>query len=281
MKRLLLIALILLTMGGLFAANQTSLLARSLTTYSSLPTTSAGASEAASATMAMAKQLYEMGQFAQAAQAYQQLIDQGFADASLFYNLGNAYYKQEDYGQAILYYRRAQQLAPRDPDIETNLKLARAQAVDQFEAAEEGGLLNQLGQSTQAWFTLNELAMAALGIWILFMSLLLLRSAAKAGGAWRKGLQYALVAAGIVLVVGLLAMGSSLYATDSQPEGVIVAAEVDISSGPGSQYVTEFTLHSGAEVDLVETRGNWVRLALPGDELEGWVPASAVASVTG
>jgi tetratricopeptide (TPR) repeat protein len=281
MKRIALITLIALTMIGLFAANQTRLLAKSSSTITESSMMNEKSSSMAAETMFTASQLYEMGQFTQAAQAYQQLADQGFADSALFYNLGNAYYKQGDYGRAVLNYRRAQQLAPRDPDIEANLTFARAQAVDQFEAIDGDGAWGQLGQAMQDWFTLNELAMAALGMWILFAFLLLLYGSAQAGGTWRKGLQYALVATAVVLAVSVLALGSYLHMGNSQSEGVIVTAEVDVTSGPGAQYVTEFTLHRGAEVDLVEVRGNWVRLALPGGELEGWIPASSVEAVTG
>jgi uncharacterized protein YgiM (DUF1202 family) len=56
---------------------------------------------------------------------------------------------------------------------------------------------------------------------------------------------------------------------------------VGVTSGPGAQYTAEFTLHGGTEVDLIEMRGSWVRLALPSSEMEGWVPASAVEAVNG
>jgi hypothetical protein len=268
MKRLIIVAFIALTMLGLFAANQTMLLASSLST-------------APVEKMLTANHLYEAGQYAQAAQAYQQLVDQGTVDGALYYNLGNAYFKQGDDGRAILNYRRAQQLLPRDPDVKANLALARTQTVDQFEAVKGGGLLSGLGDAVQGWFTMNELAMAALAAWILFVFLFILYNSARAGSAWRGGLKYALVVAAIVLAVGVLALGTFLYVEKNRSEGVVVAAEIDVTSGPGAQYVTEFTLHGGAEVEFVEMRGNWVRLSLPGDELEGWVPANAVEAVSG
>ena len=76
-------------------------------------------------------------------------------------------------------------------------------------------------------------------------------------------------------------MGGQHVAPGTGTEGIVVAEEVDVTSGPGSQYVTEFTLHSGAEVDLLESSGNWARLVAPGTDLEGWVPASAVEAVGG
>jgi tetratricopeptide (TPR) repeat protein len=268
MKRMLLIAIIALSMAGLFAVNQTQLLAGSL-------------SATAVEKMGTANQLYEAGQIDLAVQAYEQLVNQGVVDSTLFYNLGNAYFRQGDPGRAIFNYRRAQELSPRDPDIKANLALARAQAIDKFEPAGEAGLLGRLGWSVRGWLTLNELAMAVLAGWILFAFLLILYISARAGSAWRRGLRYALTVAAVVLVVGVVSLGSALYLEQNRAEGVVVAAEVDVTSGPGAQYVSEFTLHSGAEVDLIEVRPNWVRLALPGGELEGWVPANAIEPVRG
>jgi tetratricopeptide (TPR) repeat protein len=265
MKRMIMLTVVFLTLIGLFAVNQTLLLAKSSAT--------------ASDTMLTANQLYEAGQFAQAAQGYQQLVDQGYADSALFYNLGNAYFKQGDHGRAILYYRRAEQLAPRDPDVAANLELARAQTVDQLEATDGEGFFSRLTQFVQGWLTLNELATITLGVWFLFAFLLIVFSGSKTGSAWRKGLQYGLVVTSLALAVGIFALASCLYAENNHSEGLVVASEVNVTSGPGSQYVTEFTLHNGAEVNLVETRGNWVRLALPGGELQGWAPASAVEAV--
>ena len=62
-------------------------------------------------------------------------------------------------------------------------------------------------------------------------------------------------------------------------EAVIVAEEVDVLSGPGNRYNPEFTLHAGAETGLVERRGVWARIALPGGSLQGWVPGAAVEQV--
>ena len=271
MKRIALITLISLIMFALLAVNGTLLVARA----------PAPATEAATEAMHTANGLYESGQLAQAAQVYEQLVDQGYVDGALFYNLGNAYYKQGDPGRAIVNYRRAQQLMPRDPDIKANLALARAQTVDQVEVAGDGGLVSQLGEAMQSRFTLDEIALAALGVWVVFVFLLILTGTAKAGSRWRKALQYSLVPVTVVLAVGFLALGSFLYVGSAESEGVIVASEVDVTSGPGAQYVTAFSLHNGAEVNLLETRGSWVRLALPGGELEGWVPGTAVEAVTG
>jgi hypothetical protein len=267
MKRIItMFALVTLTIVGLFLANQAFLFAEPSVT--------------ATDTMRTANQLYESGQHVQAAQAYQQLVDQGYADSALFYNLGNAYFKQGDYGRAILNYRRAQSLAPRDPDVQANLALARAQTVDHVEEISNGdGFFESVAALTGDWLTLNEQAMITLGLWVLFAFLVIGFSSSRRGSGLREGLGYALVVASLLLTVGIIGLASRVYIENAGSEAVVVAQDVSITSGPGSQYVTEFALHSGTEVSLVETRGNWVRLAVAGGELQGWVPANAVETV--
>jgi tetratricopeptide (TPR) repeat protein len=268
MKRIIVLALILLAMIGLFAANQTRLLARSPAT--------------ATDKMRTASQLYEAGQYAQAAQAYQQLADQGFADSVLYYNLANAHFKQGDYGRAVLNYLRAERLDPRDSDVQANLELARAQTVDQLQVAERQSFFDVLSRASQSWLSLNGLAMVALAAWILVVFLVIVLTGIKPGGVWRKGVRNSLLLTAVVLAAGVLLLGTRLYAENQQSAAVVVAPKVAVASGPGAQYVTEFELHSGAEVDLLETRGSWKRLALPGEEgLEGWVPAAAIEAVKG
>ncbi|MEG0162647.1 MAG: hypothetical protein RR652_01810, partial [Mucinivorans sp.] len=45
---------------------------------------------------------YETGDFATAIDRYNQIIDRGEHSAALYYNLGNAYFKSDMTGQAIL-----------------------------------------------------------------------------------------------------------------------------------------------------------------------------------
>jgi tetratricopeptide (TPR) repeat protein len=227
--------------------------------------------------MSGANQLYEGGRYTEAAQAYEQLVDQGLRDSSLYYNLGNAYYKQGDIGRAIVAYLRAEKLAPRDSDVRTNLEVAREQTVDLFDAPADGFLV-RLADLARLWSSLNENAVVALLLWFGLTSLLLTRLL----GRWdisRRAQPYATALVAALLVIAVLSLGARLYSDSSDRAAVVVADQVDVVSGPGLQYLAEFTLHSGAEADILESRAGWVRLALPGGELQGWVPAAEVEEV--
>ncbi len=57
--------------------------------------------------MQEANGLYQKNNFSEAAQIYQKLVDEGYEGTALYYNLGNAYYRLNKIGYAILNYERA------------------------------------------------------------------------------------------------------------------------------------------------------------------------------
>ncbi len=229
--------------------------------------------------MVQANQLYENGQYQEAAELYQALVDGGLVDSALYYNLGNAYFKEGDWGQAALNYRRAQGLSPRDPDIRANLVLVRAQTVDQIDAEGEA-LFSRITRFAQRWLTLDEMAIATLVLWFAVFVLIILFLRIK-HETTRQILSYAIIVVAILLFGGLFSLGGRLYIENVRPEAVIIVEEVDVTSGPGSQYVVEFSLHTGTEVSIIERRNNWIRLGLPGGRLQGWVPSDAVEPIDG
>ncbi|HPR32608.1 MAG TPA: tetratricopeptide repeat protein, partial [Prolixibacteraceae bacterium] len=70
-----------------------------------------------------ANRYYLSDDFARAIESYENLINQGYEPAALYYNLGNAHYKRGNLARAILNYERALLLAPNDEDIRFNLEL--------------------------------------------------------------------------------------------------------------------------------------------------------------
>ena len=60
---------------------------------------------------------YINGDFHAAADTYEELLSRGVSSMKLYYNLGNAYFKDDRIGKAILYYNRALRLAPGNDDI--------------------------------------------------------------------------------------------------------------------------------------------------------------------
>jgi tetratricopeptide (TPR) repeat protein len=225
--------------------------------------------------VAEANRLYEAGQFAESVVVYQALVDAGVEDGTLYYNLGNAYFKVGDLGYAVLNYRRAQRLRPRDPDVAANLQLARAQTRDQLEVEDEGALIGFVRSVLVEWTTLDEAAAIMLGLWTLLCALVV---AAILWPCGRQGLRYGITVVAVLLALGLLSLGIRMLDMHGSSPAVVVTQSVEVRSGPGVDYLTEFSLHAGTEVRVLEQRGDWVRIALPGD-LQGWVPGESLEMV--
>ncbi len=257
-----------------------SLIAVSLTTLGLLVWFASGASAQeppAIAVMVEANSRYERGEFAEAAQQYEDLLANGYGDTALYYNLGNSHLQNGDLGRAILNYLRAEELSPRNPHISANLDLAHSMTLDQIET-ERDSLVESVSYLGRRWATPGELGATALLFWTvgsLAISALLVWRTAPLRVALR-------IVAGVSSVTALLTLAlllNMLYANPYDNTGVVTVETVDALSGPGFQYPEAFTLRSGAQVRLVDSQPGWLRVALPGGELRGWTPAHAIEAV--
>src|SRR6266480_2103180 len=77
------------------------------------------------AQFAKANQEYAAGNFKSAIAGYEELVRSGQDTPNVFYNLGNAYFRQNSFGHAILNYERALALEPHHPEAQANLRVAR------------------------------------------------------------------------------------------------------------------------------------------------------------
>ena len=234
-------------------------------------------------TMLLANQLYEQGNFDEAARTYEELVRGGIQDSVLYYNLGNAYFKQGDLAHALLNYERAARLAPRDKDIRDNLEIARNQRQDQYTNLEPS-VFTQIATFTQTWFTLNEMALISLGLWLFFaLSLLLYRILSRSWnikiGIVHDGLQSVLLFAFFLLCGSLLLLGNRLYVERIGPKAIVIVDEVEVLDDPSQGIASEFTLHSGTEVYLTKIQGSWAHIILTSDEVQGWIPTRSIEQV--
>ena len=228
--------------------------------------------------ISVANQLYTAGNYAEAAQIYEQLLSRGVIDSSLYYNLGNTYLVQGDLGRAILNYQRAARLDPRDPDIKANLAIAREQSGNDY-SREPVSPIQSLSEFTTSWLTLNETAVSALVFWFI-LGFMLLAYRQFQPGKIRALLRYGMILAALLFVFAGISFGTRLYVEQTIPEAVIVADVVTINSDPGEEFATELQLFSGTEVKLLDTQGSWAHLAGPNDVINGWIPLNTIESVS-
>ena len=229
-------------------------------------------------TFAAANSLYEAGNYDEAARIYQHLVELGYEDATLYYNLGNAYYKNDDVGRAVLNYMRARSMAPYDQDIQTNLALARQEIESPVVRDAPLPMIVEFAELLP-WVSFDLAAGLALACWIVLVS-------TGAACIWSARVRASILArrVAIATVIGLaafgsLAVGHQLSRQHWETVAVITVGTTEVHAGPSSRYPSKFKLNSGHEVRLAESRGGWSKVAIPTTDLRGWVPSANIELV--
>lgn len=211
-----------------------------------------------------ANRLYEEGQYLGAIEAYQPLLTNQPTPA-LRFNLGNAFFKSGQMGEAITEYRQAARLAPRDPDVRANLRFARAR-VDG--PSYQPGWLTQRAQSltTGEWTTVTIGA-----FWTLFA--LLTARALRPG--WRQPLRSWTVLAGVLTILTLSCAVWVARTRSSTRIAVVTQRDAVMRRGPFEESQRALDLKNGAELLVLDQKENWMQVTPDNREL-GWVPAGHV-----
>ncbi len=201
------------------------------------------------------------------------VIAQGNASADLYANLGNAALQAEHLGRAVLAYRRALLLDPDHARASQNLDHVRSLAPDWVPRPEGAPLFDNffgwhrtVSSAERAYAAAGAFALAAL----LFAAGVVSRSVAARNIALLPGLVW----------IALLASMAADPASTARNQAVVVGREVVAHAADSIHTPARFArpLPVGTEVEVVETRETWLRIALANGR-EGWVRASAVVRV--
>jgi len=223
-----------------------------------------------------ANQLYQQGKFAEAGEAYESLVNNGYASGVLYYNLGNAYYKVGNIAKAVLFYERALKLMPNDEDLRYNLQLANSVIIDKIEPAPRlfiwqyrDGMKQMLSLHGLTWLAYLVFVLT-IGAWaglILARTYRFRRIALIAGSV--SGLVFALV---LVVFFGRL---SDLGSKDS---AIVTAQITTVKNSPDPKSSDAFVLHAGVKVQITDQLSDWVKIRLA-DGKVGWMERSAAETL--
>ena len=219
---------------------------------------------------------YAKGDFVAAAQAYNAVLDAGYESADLYYNLGNVYYRQEEYGLSILNYERALRLKPNFRDAKQNLDLADSKTEDQIAALPEI-FLAQWAHSVVAWFSPTGWRICTLILLTLLGTAVVLFLLSR-DYAWRKG---SLIGGIVTLVFLLLCIACTISASvryNRHNQAIVTAPMAVVKSSPEENSIDKLVLHEGTKVNIEETLGEWHKIQIA-DGNNGWLQTDEVTII--
>ena len=267
-----------------------------LTLVAAAAAPAASSADALRDVFAEGNELYEAGDYIGAIERYESLVEQGVADQTLFYNTGNAYYKAQDLGNAVLYYERALRLAPRDGDVRENLELAESQLIDKQFVGKGNRFVRAViflhnNLSTREMFLLASLTWLLLCVSAiafvfrdtvfvagLYGRLSVLSPGRLVGLTRNQDMLTVTMVIGFLFATTGLSAALKVRAETQRSRAVVVVREVPVYSSPAQGATLEFRLHAGTRVSIERGRADWVKIHLPGG-LDGWVEASATKRI--
>jgi tetratricopeptide (TPR) repeat protein len=227
---------------------------------------------------------YIEGDFQAAVEHYLYAIDAGAADYRLFFNLGNAYFRLDEIGRAILSWERARLLSPRNRDVFENLYFARSTRVDIVREAEGGPKVGDVYENTFLGFVYNFLGKFSADEFITVLIILsiiatlLLAIWILARGGFRRFAFWTSAAIWMLflIVTSLFAIKQGNVWETGKAIVLRPGAEIRSASSESSQLL--YSYQEGMEVAVIETRENYSRVKLRNGE-EGWMLSDYIERV--
>jgi tetratricopeptide (TPR) repeat protein len=215
-----------------------------------------------------ANMLYSQGKYEPALERYHAVIMSGKESSDLYYNMGNAAYRSNSIGHAILYYEKAIKLDPAFEDAMHNLGYVSRYRVDTFEevpvlflAAWISGFVQLLSEKTWSILAMIFFVIVLTGLlFYLFSRQLLLK---------KLGFLSGLVAL-LLFVVALLPAKSRHSHIVNPDTGIILAPSVVVRSSPNESGTELFILHEGTKIEVNEEVSGWQNIKII-DGREGWI----------
>jgi len=220
-----------------------------------------------------ANSAYTAGDYLEAIARYDSISAQGYASARLYYNMGNAYYKDNQIGKAILYYHKALRLDPGNDDIKHNLATANTFVRDRIETVPEFFLKTWARElmyraGTDSWAVMSLIFFAA-ALALVLLYLLGNRMAQRKTGFYG------------AIVFLLFSIGSLVFASIERrkilhpDEAVIMITAAPVKSEPNNASKDVFVLHEGTKVRISAALGDW-REVVVANGSRGWIEVKSI-----
>jgi len=226
--------------------------------------------------MAKANELAASGKYQDAIKIYETLLSEGQESCVLYYNLGNAYYKEDKLSSAILQYERAKQISPKDKDILHNLKIANEQVKfpvnnlpTMFYIRWWQNIVNTF--SPTLWGILCLLALwgtfAAFGLFTYRKEALV-----------KKRSLYSGITLGVVSLFLLLFTCSRYEYRYDQSNAIVFEEEIPLQIAPSNDSEVSTSLTEGVKVTVKDQLDDWVKVSLS-DGREGWITLKSIQTI--
>lgn len=227
-----------------------------------------------------AAEAYRSNDFAKSIQLYEQVVAQivheNKESAEIYYNLGNAYFRNGETAKAILNYERALLLNPGDSDIRHNLRFARTRLEDKIDASDKFFLNNWVNELMNL-FNSNKWASIGIGFFIALLISLSAYFFVRIVWVRKTGFYAAIIFLFLMIISNSFAF-SQKNSRLNRKTGIIMSASASIMASPDANSQELFRLHEGTKVKVKKNDANWIEIEIANGSV-GWTSKENVETI--
>jgi len=224
----------------------------------------------------LANDLYTKGDYSNSAKQYEKILSKDGIAPEIYYNLGNAYYKSNEIGRAILNYERALKLSPSFDDARFNLELAQLKVVDNI-VPSPTFFIGRWIQNLIKLLTSNAWLLLSFGVFILSLVSVFLFIFGPSRTIRKISFNFAIVLVGISFFT-LIFSGVRKGQMYKHNDAIVMSGVISVKSSPDKSGTDLFQLHEGAKVSIKSTLGSWTEIKLANGGI-GWVEQSNIEKI--
>ena len=203
-------------------------------------------------------------QYDLAIQEFEIILDSNWDSSELYYNLGNAYYRNGNTAGSVWAFESCLRLSPTYTDAEYNLKLANLKVKDRVDLPDPPIYLK--------WYMgIKERFIPS--VWLnltLFILLLLSLLVTVSRIVSVVPMKYISGIFSTLFFTCLFFTLHSIWTENSVNQGIIYYSAVEARSEPNTFSAQLFAVHEGLKVSVNQTSENWVEIELM-DGKAGWI----------
>lgn len=220
-----------------------------------------------------ANDYYTKAQYQDAINTYNNILELGYESPEIYYNIANAYYKENVIALAILNYEKAIQLAPNDEDIKYNLELTNRFVIDKIEVLPVFFITGWI-RNLKSMFTSDLWAIISLICFILTLVFISIFLYSRRVGLKKISVSFAF----FILIMSTISFVFSYQQKQAILNGntaIVTSLSVTVKSSPDISGTDLFVVHEGTKVWIKDKISDWNKIKLSDGSI-GWLKADDI-----
>lgn len=228
---------------------------------------------------------YMSDNFTEALELYMNALENG-TSSQLYYNIGNTYYRLNELGNAVLYYKKALKLDPSNTDAKLNLEFVTTKLIDKIETNDSW--TKRISERIIFLTTPNGWAIASIIFFAIF--LLLLGYYLLSDKIYIR--KFSFFGAIAIIIITAICSYIAFHTADifsKEKEAVIISPVIQLSTVPRlpqDKSEQAFTLHEGALVEIIDSLNvptdsinpKWFEIKV-NNRHRAWIPANSLSKI--